>query len=85
MTILLWGGFKTSTGTNKMRKTDALYLKTQRLIAQTHRYTKRDTQRHRQTQTDAHRETHTKRQTHTHKETHTKTCFCGLPFLLPHT
>ena len=68
-----------------MRKTDALYLKTQRLIAQTHRYTKGDTQRHRQTQTDAHRETHTKRQTHTHKETHTKTCFCGLPFLLPHT
>ena len=55
-----------------MRKTDALYLKTQRLIAQTHRYTKRDTQRHRQTQTDAHRETHTKRHTQRDRHTHTK-------------
>ena len=74
-----------------MRKTNALYLKTQRLIAETHRYTKRDTH------TDAHRDTHrythrhrhterdTQKETHTHKETHTKRCFRGLPFLLLHT
>ena len=57
----------TSTGTNKMRKTNALYLKTQRLIAET----PRDTQRHKQ----RHRETHAETQTETHRhsdiDTHT--------------
>ena len=43
---------ETSTGTNKMRITNALYLKGQRLIAETHgdtqikRYTHGDTQKH---------------------------------------
>ena len=31
--------YETSTGTKKMRKTNALYLKTQRLIAEKHRDT----------------------------------------------
>ena len=50
-----------------MRKTNSLYLKTQRLIAETQR--------------DTERETHTKRDTNTEKdthiETHTKSCFRG--------
>ena len=49
-----------------MRKTNALYLKTQRLIAETHRYTKRDTH------TDAHRDTHRYTYRDKEKETHTK-------------
>ena len=60
--------YKTSTGTNKMRKTNALYLKTQRLIAETHRdtegHTKTHTETHTVTQRDTYRqntETHTKR------------------------
>ena len=47
---------RTSTGTNKMRKTNALYLKRQRLIAET------QTCRHTQ------RDTHNQRETHTYKE-----------------
>ena len=86
---------KTSTGTDKMRKTNALYLKIQRLIAETHRDTEGHTETHtktqRETHTDTHRHrhtyTHTKRYTQrdTHKKTHTKSCFRGLPFLLLHT
>ena len=61
------GTVKTSTGTNKMRKTNALYLKTQRLITETHRdtegYTNTHTQRH--THPDTHRET----QRNTHRDT----------------
>ena len=49
----------TSTGTNKMRKTNALYFKRQRLIAETHRYTKR--------QTHTEKDTHTKTRTERHK------------------
>ena len=41
----------TSTGTNKMRKTNALYLKTQRLIAETHRDTEGYTMTHSDTHT----------------------------------
>ena len=57
-----------------MRKTNALYLKTQRLIAETHLDTHRDTQRDRQTDTQrhthpvSHTQTHTKSHTHKHIE-----------------
>ena len=62
-----------------MGKTNALYLKIQRLIAETHRYT--DTHKHtaRETHTDSNTETygHTQpeRETHTTRErdTHTRT------------
>ena len=65
--------YKTRTGTNKMHKTNALYLKTQGLIAETHLDTYRDTQRDRQTDTQrhthpvSHTQTHTKSHTHTNK------------------
>ena len=54
---------KTSTGTNKMHETNALYLKTQILIAETHLDT------HREAHKDIHRHTHTD----THKDTKTQT------------
>ena len=47
--------FLTSTGTNKMCKTNALYLNTQRLIVEKHR----DTEGHTETQRETHTETHT--------------------------
>ena len=56
-----------------MRITNTLFLKRQKLIAETHG----DTQIQRYTHTDTLRNTHTK--------THTKGCFNGLPFLLLHT
>ena len=67
-----------------MRKTNALYLKRQRLIAETyrethiHRYTEthRHTERHTQRHTDKHRETHTKTHTHTHTQTYTQRDAC---------
>ena len=55
----------TSTGTNKIRKTNALYFKTQRLIAETHLGTHRNTHRDAQRDTQRHRETHTQRHTDT--------------------
>ena len=66
---LIWT--KTSTGTNKMRKTNALYLKTRRLIAETHRDTNRDT--HTETLTETNREVHRHTHTDTHKDTHKET------------
>ena len=69
---------KTSTGTNKMRKTNALYLKTQRLIAETHRDT------HIETHRDTNIKKHAHRETHTHIETHAKSCSKGLTFILLH-
>ena len=47
---------KTSTSTNKMRKTKAVYLKRQRLIAETHRQTHAQTHRHAQTHSEIHTE-----------------------------
>ena len=65
---------KTSTGTNKMRKTNALYLKRQRLIPQTHKDTQRgtDTQRDTQRYTETERHTKTHRYAKIHTETHTE-------------
>ena len=48
-----------------MRKTDVLYLKTQRLIAETHRDTEGYTKRH----TEKYSQRHTVIQKDTHKET----------------
>ena len=66
---LLFGAYKgyrlTSTGTNKMRKTNALYLKTQRLIAETHRDTEGYTKTHTETHTETLTETHSDTERHT--------------------
>ena len=61
----------TSTGTNKMRKTNALDFKTQRLIAETHLGTHRNT--HRDTQRDTQRHRDIERYTHSHRNTHIET------------
>ena len=61
--------YKTSTGTNKMRKSNALYTKRQRFIAET----QRDTQIHRETRRERHRDTHRITRTDTHRETHPHT------------
>ena len=57
-----------------MRKTDVLYLKTQRLIAETHRdtegYTKRHTEKYSQRHTVIQKDTH--KETHTHRDTYTE-------------
>ena len=69
-----------------MRKTNAMYLKRQRLIAETdtHKETHRD--KLKDTQRDPHRHIHRHTQRNTHKETHTQTHtkFKGLPFLMLH-
>ena len=66
-----------------MHKTNALYLKTQRLIAETNRdtHTKRytETQRHTDIHTQRHTHRHTKTHRHRHIETHTKCSFKGFP------
>ena len=62
---------RTITGTNKMRKTNALYLKTQRLIAETHRDTEGNTETHTKTHTEALTETHTQTYTDTHTQSDT--------------
>ena len=59
----------TSTGTNKMRKTNALYLKTQRLIAETHRDTEGPTKTHTHSDTETNIQTQTQR--HTQRDAHT--------------
>ena len=55
-----------------MRKTNALYLKTQRLIAETHRDTEGPTKTHKETHkhTDTQKQTQTQR--HTQRDAHTK-------------
>ena len=55
-----------------MRKTNALYLKTQRLIAETHRDTEGHTETHTKTHTEAHTETHTETNTDIHRHRHTQ-------------
>ena len=67
-----------------MRKTNPLYLRTQRLIAETQRDTQRHIQRHRETHAETQTETHRHTDIDTHKETH-KSCLKGLPFVLLHT
>ena len=63
---------RTSTGTNKMRKTNAMYLKRQRLIAETdtHKETHRD--KLKDTQRDPHRRITRDTRRNTNKETHTQ-------------
>ena len=66
-----------------MLKTNALYLKTQRLIAETQRNTQRHIQRHRETHEEEQKETH--RETHTHRIQRAASNVYRLPFLLLHT
>ena len=70
---------KTSTATNKIRKTNALYLKTQRFIAETHTEGHRKTHTEIHTQRDKERQIHTDtlKERHTHIETNTKSCLKG--------
>ena len=79
---------KKSTGTNKIVK-NALYSKTQRLIAETHRDTERRTQTHKETQTHKHRHTHIDTQVHTHPRInthiHTHTYIPTHKYTHPHT
>ena len=62
--------YQTSTGTNKMRKTNALYLEIDSSDTERHTDTQRYTQRHIQRNTERHTHRHTERNTKAHRHTY---------------